>query len=160
MDEIGRRTFLALAAAPIYAAGPLVTFTPAEAKLVASISDCVIPAGDGPGATEAGVIYYIDRQLSGPLQRFHEAYRTGIPRFESACHARHGRSFSDLDAESRTSFLQTIESSDDAELRGFFAMVVDHTMQGFYGAPSHGGNRDEVSWKMLGIADVMEGHKH
>ncbi len=160
MDEIGRRTFLALAAAPIHAAGPLVTFTPAEAKLVASVCDCVIPAGDGPGATEAGVIYYIDRQLSGPLERFQQAYRTGIPRLEAACRARHGRSFSALDAESRTSFLQTIESGGDADLRGFFAIVVDHTMQGFYGAPSHGGNRDEVSWKMLGIADVMEGHKH
>ena len=160
MDEIGRRTFLALAAVPIHAAGPLVTFTPAEAKLITSICDCVIPAGDGPGATEAGVIYYIDRQLSGPLQRFQQTYRTGIPRFEAACHAQHGRSFPDLDADSRTSFLRTIESGGDADLRGFFAMLVDHTMQGFYGAPSHGGNQDEVSWKMLGIADVMQGHKH
>jgi hypothetical protein len=39
-------------------------------------------------------------------------------------------------------------------------MVIDHTMQGFYGSPEHGGNRDEASWKMLGIVDVMEGHKH
>jgi gluconate 2-dehydrogenase gamma chain len=24
-------------------------------------------------------------------------------------------------------------------------------MQGFYGDPRHGGNRDRVSWKMLGV---------
>ena len=31
----------------------------------------------------------------------------------------------------------------------FFSMVVDHTMQGFYGSPRHGGNRRFVSYRML-----------
>jgi hypothetical protein len=26
-------------------------------------------------------------------------------------------------------------------------------MMGFYGDPRHGGNKDRVSWKMLGVAD-------
>jgi len=29
--------------------------------------------------------------------------------------------------------------------------LVDHTIQGFYGGPRHGGNRDAVSWRMLGL---------
>jgi hypothetical protein len=33
-------------------------------------------------------------------------------------------------------------------------------MQGFYGSPTHGGNRDEASWKMLGIQEIMGGHQH
>ena len=33
----------------------------------------------------------------------------------------------------------------------FFAYVVDHTMQGYYGDPRHGGNREGASWKMLGL---------
>jgi len=33
----------------------------------------------------------------------------------------------------------------------FFKLLVEHTMQGFYGSPRHGGNRDYVSYKMLGI---------
>jgi hypothetical protein len=33
----------------------------------------------------------------------------------------------------------------------FFCLAVDHTMQGFYGDPRHGGNREGASWKMLGI---------
>jgi gluconate 2-dehydrogenase gamma chain len=32
----------------------------------------------------------------------------------------------------------------------FFAQLVDQTMQGFYGDPRHGGNREGASWKMLG----------
>ena len=35
----------------------------------------------------------------------------------------------------------------------FFGLLVDHTMKGFYGDPRHGGNRDGVSWKMLGVPD-------
>jgi len=39
----------------------------------------------------------------------------------------------------------------------FFQRQVDHMMQGFYGSPRHGGNKNEASWKMLGIAPNM-GH--
>jgi gluconate 2-dehydrogenase gamma chain len=34
---------------------------------------------------------------------------------------------------------------------GFFSMIVQHTMQGFYGSPRHGGNKDYASYKMLGL---------
>ena len=33
----------------------------------------------------------------------------------------------------------------------FFSTVIAHTMQGYYGDPRHGGNRDAVSWRMLGV---------
>jgi gluconate 2-dehydrogenase gamma chain len=33
----------------------------------------------------------------------------------------------------------------------FFRLLVDHTMQGFYGSPRHGGNRDYVSYRILVI---------
>jgi hypothetical protein len=32
-------------------------------------------------------------------------------------------------------------------------MLREHAMMGFYGDPRHGGNRERVSWKMLGVAD-------
>ncbi len=35
--------------------------------------------------------------------------------------------------------------------QGFFEIVLAHTMQGFYGDPRHGGNRDRASWKMVGL---------
>ena len=33
----------------------------------------------------------------------------------------------------------------------FFDLLLTHTRQGFYGDPRHGGNRDLVSWKMVGL---------
>ena len=33
----------------------------------------------------------------------------------------------------------------------FFNLVRSHTFQGYYGSPRHGGNRNAVSWHMLGL---------
>ena len=59
-----------------------------------------------------------------------------------------------LDAPHQDSVLQNM---DDGQVKGdqwkhisaksFFDLVLSHTMQGFYGDPRHGGNRERVSWK-------------
>lgn len=158
---LDRRTFaLALLGTPLYA-GPLVLFSGPEHDLLALLVEQIIPADDtAPSAREAGVVFYIDKQLAGPLQRFAAEYRRGLPLLESACRTQTGHSFGELDFAARTAFLQQIESGQVPGLATFFSMVIDHTMQGFYGSPMHGGNRDEASWKMLGIEHVMGGHAH
>jgi gluconate 2-dehydrogenase gamma chain len=156
---VNRREFLVLAV-PLYAAGPLETFSRDEARLVEALCDQVIPTDDAPGAKKAGVLYYIDRQLAGPLRRFQAAYRDGLSKLRIACQTRTGRDFTDLPFPLQTQFLQDVEAGRVADLDSFFRMVIDHTMQGFYGSPAHGGNRNEASWDMLGIRDVMEGHSH
>jgi gluconate 2-dehydrogenase gamma chain len=156
---VNRREFLVLAV-PLYAAGPLQTFSRDEASLLEALCDQVIPADDTPGAKQAGVLYYIDRQLAGPLQRFQAAYHDGLSRLHNACRNRTGRDFTDLPSPEQTKFLEDVEAGRVEQLDTFFRMVIDHTMQGFYGSPAHGGNRNEMSWDMLGIRDVMEGHSH
>jgi gluconate 2-dehydrogenase gamma chain len=37
--------------------------------------------------------------------------------------------------------------------RAFFELVRNHTFEGYYGSPRHGGNRDAVSWRMLGLPE-------
>ena len=150
-----RRLFLLASAATLPAyAGPLITFSSEEAKLIGALTDRIIPADDAPGALAAGVIFYIDQQLAGPLKPYADEYRNGIPKFQAACIAGTGKSFLQLEAAAQDSFLATQQRD------AFFNMVVDHTMQGFYGSPEHGGNKGEASWKMLGIEDVMAGHRH
>jgi gluconate 2-dehydrogenase gamma chain len=156
---VNRREFLVLAV-PLYAAGPLQTFSRDEARLVEALCDQVIPADDAPGAKQAGVLYYIDRQLAGPLNRFQAAYHGGLSKLRQACTTRTGKDFVDLPFAEQTKFLEDVEAGRVEQLDTFFKLVIDHTMQGFYGSPAHGGNRNEVSWDMLGIRDVMEGHSH
>jgi gluconate 2-dehydrogenase gamma chain len=159
---LGRREFLLAAAAlPLYPAGPLQFFTSEEAALIESLCDQAVPADDYPGARQTGVLYYIDRQLAGPLKRFGPAYREQIPAFRQACRETTGNDFLQLEWDRQTRFLEAVDSGEVKGLGGFFRMVVDHTMQGYYGSPKHGGNREEASWKMLEIVAVMrEEHHH
>src|SRR5260370_16194033 len=138
-----RRAFLiAAAAAPLYA-GPLVLVNSDEGKLLEALVDQAIPADEAAiGAAKAGGVFYIDKQLAGPLKRYAANYRRSLPLFQDLL---------PLSFEARTAYLRSL----DGPKASFFAMVVDHTMQGFYGSPAHGGNLDEASWTMLGIDRVM-----
>lgn len=148
-----RRGFLAASgAAGVLHAAPQkpVFFSAAEASLVVLIAEHIIPADHDPGATQAGVVHYIDRQLDGPLKRFASAYRAGLPDFEP---------LQNMAPEEQTRFLEAVEKGEHGHRpAALFNLLVDHTMQGFYGSPEHGGNHDEVSWRMLGIVDEMGGH--
>ncbi len=139
---------LGTAAATAQAAPEFAFFTAAEASLVVLIAEQIVPKDEFPGATEAGVVYYIDRQLMGPLAPFATLYRDTLPAFEP---------MRTLDAAGQRGFLMAMEKRGDAAAR-LFSVIVDHTMQGFYGSPADGGNRSQVSWKMLGIEHEMGGH--
>jgi gluconate 2-dehydrogenase gamma chain len=160
MTKINRRLFLlSTIPIPLYPAAPLAVLSAEEARVVESLCDQIVPADDAPGARQAGVLYYIDRQLAGPLGRFTPVYKTGIPAFRNACRKQTGADFADLPFAKQTDFLRYAET-ERKDLAPFVETVIDHTMQGFYGSPDHGGNRDEASWKMLEITDVMGGHQH
>ena len=46
--------------------------------------------------------------------------------------------------------VRAIDRGDLAQAR-FFNLVIRHSMQGFYGAPRHGGNRNYMSYRMMGL---------
>ncbi|HSD65542.1 MAG TPA: gluconate 2-dehydrogenase subunit 3 family protein, partial [Vicinamibacteria bacterium] len=62
--------------------------------------------------------------------------------------------------EAQTALLQDVEKGaiEDTDWAGveptaFFALLRSHAMMSFYGDPRHGGNKNRVSWKMLGVPD-------
>lgn len=119
--------------------------TEEQAATVAAMCDQIIPPDQDPGAVSAGGVYFIDRQLKGHYAYLQNAYLRGIEEIEQASHGKFGKRFPDLTPEQQLQLLKERENS------SFFRMVTDHAMQGFYGDPRHGGNRDFASWKMMGI---------
>jgi gluconate 2-dehydrogenase gamma chain len=161
--RLSRRTFVtagALSAAvpPVPAATTWQFFTPPEAALVDALCEQIVPADEFPGARQAGTVHYIDRQLAGPLKRFGKTYRAALPKLDQSCLDATGKKFLDLPPPEQTRFLESVEKGEIKTLAAFFNMLVDHTMQGFYGDPKHGGNAGAASWKMLGIENVMAVH--
>lgn len=129
-----------------------------EARTLAAISDQIIPPDQDPGASWAGVVNYIDRQLCGPFKNLQKTYRQGLAAVDQSSRARWGKVFADIRLEQQLELLRGMEAGSASEQvwgdispAAFFSLLVDHTMQGYYGDPRHGGNRDGVSWKMLGI---------
>jgi gluconate 2-dehydrogenase gamma chain len=134
-------------------------FSESEANALIAICEQIIPRDDTPGATDAGVIYYIDRQISGPLVRHQEAYRLGLASFSKTCLQLYKTAFEGLSFDQQTDALRLIESGkapqefwNDPSQQFFFELVLDHTRQGFYGSPRHGGNRNYTSYRMMGLA--------
>src|SRR4051812_35269380 len=119
---------------------PLRFFTADEARVVSAACERIFPSdASGPGATEAGVVIFIDRQLAGPYGRDKYRYTKG-PWVESVPeHGYQGKAspaetyrqgikdlgnFTALSAEEQTKKLASIEHS------YFFQLLRTHTIEG------------------------------
>jgi gluconate 2-dehydrogenase gamma chain len=127
-------------------------FTGQEAAMTGAICEQIVPRDDYPGAKENGVVNFIDGVLSGPMGRFYKAkYREGLLRIKMISRERHGKNFAALAWNDQTKVLLDLESGAAGGISGkeFFALIVRHTMEGYYGNPSDGSNRGGASWKMI-----------
>jgi gluconate 2-dehydrogenase gamma chain len=120
-----------------------------DAFTLAGICDQIVPADDYPSASQAGVLIYIDRQLIRHYAKYQDKYIRGLKMADELSLKEFGRRFALLDPQDKFTIVCAIESTD----HDFFEMVRNHTLEGYYGAPRHGGNRDAVSWRMLGLAE-------
>jgi len=141
---------------------PLRFFTEEEALIVAAAAARIFPNDDaGPGAKEAGVVIYIDRQLAGPYGRDRFRYTQG-PFDENAPREfgyqgkatpgetyREGlkglKGFDKLSPEEQDKKLQQIENTH------FFATLRQNTIEGMFSDPVHGGNVDMLGWQLVGF---------
>ena len=104
-----------------------------------------------------GLCDYIDLQLTRHLKKYQGAYRKGLAETDAASRKKAGKRFAELSAEQQIEILSEMEQNGDE----FFDLVRTHTMQGFYGDPRHGGNRNMVSWKMVGLpCPPVRGRQH
>ncbi len=120
-----------------------------HARILAALCDQIIPADDFPSASQAGVVTYIDRQLARHYRRHQGAYRAGLEQADAISRKRSGLALAEAPAAQQPQIALALEK----ENHSFFELFRQHTMEGYYGSPRHGGNRDAVSWRMLGLAE-------
>ena len=86
-------------------------------------------------------------KLAGLGSRHLPAYRDGVVELDRlASELDSGKDFCGLDDAGRDRVLTSLDERKDP----FFTLLLTHTMEGFYGHPRHGGNRDGVGWEILG----------
>ena len=133
-------------------------FTDSEAATVDALCERIIPADEDPGAAWSGVVEFIDRKLVGYHRRDQSLYRSGLQGVSESGLTMFGRDFIGLASAQQDELIRKLESNQApgavwsrVSARDFFNRLVEHTLEGFYGGPRHGGNRDAVSWRMLGL---------
>jgi len=131
-------------------------FTKGEADCLVALCEQIIPADQDAGATDAGVINFIDRQTALRFPNDLPIYREGIAALQATCQKQYGLPFEQLDASTQIVTMQHLQAGrlagkqwESASQQSFFSLVRNRTMQGFYGSPRHGGNKDYVSYRML-----------
>lgn len=181
--NLSRRTFLKTSA--IWAGGVWMVgystaqtpqyqiLTPEEVEIMDALADRIIPPGDYAGGKEAMVTRFIDQQLGEYLHRDRDMYKTCLPALNKSCRKVFDSVFTKLDEERQIAYLTEMEAggyddwTDDRQSTenggwgnyspsSFFNTLRDHCMMGFYGHPRHGGNKDYLSYQMLGLPVEQE----
>lgn len=130
--------------------------SPPQLTCLHAVVDRIIPADDFPSGWEAGVGDYLLRQLETDLAPRLGAYRGGLDALDDEAHRVAGCPFAELDPARQDEMLVWIEAGEIAAVWPinpvvWFHMLVEHAIEGYYGDPGNGGNRDAVSWRMIGF---------
>ena len=111
-----------------------------------------------PGAAEARAAHYIDRALGGALASSRETYRQGLATIDAVAVSSRGEPFARLSAGDQDALLRQLEADMPATFPGgaaaFFTLVLGHTLQGTFGDPHYGGNRNFAGWDLLGYPGI------
>lgn len=139
---------------------PLRFFSAEEARTITAACERIFPSdATGPGATEAGVVIFIDRQLAGPYGR--DKYRyTKDPWVDSVPeHGYQGKEnpqeiyrqgLKDLANFASLSIEEQNEKLASMERTRFFQLLRTHTIEGMFSDPMHGGNAGLIGWQLIG----------
>jgi gluconate 2-dehydrogenase gamma chain len=149
-----------------------------EAAFVQAAVARLIPVDElGPGALEAGVPRFIDRQLAGAYGAGERLYRAGpwrkgestqgyqLPHtpaelFRLAIRAIRADlaaqgGFVKLDAHAQDGYLDRLHQCKvdlgAAGTNEFFEVLLALTMEGYFSDPAYGGNRGMHAWQMIGF---------
>src|SRR5579883_1722601 len=160
-------------------ADALLTLTANEAAFLSAAYDTFIPADKlSPSGTDCGIVTFMDRQLAGAWGGGARLYRSGpfvqgkpghgyqlplTPReyFAAGIKAAnawtrktYGKDFDRLSPAERDAALKVMESGKaefaDFNAKQFFDALYQSAMEGFFADPIYGGNRNKVSWRMVG----------
>jgi len=157
------------------------------AFILAATARLIPSEGEGPGALEARVPVFIDRQLAGDFGAARDwfmlgphypdanpqlgyqtpltpaqIYREAIAAFDAWCTRAHGAVFARLDPTVQDEALTALQGGKvdlPATLRDFFSLLLRNTREGYFADPMYGGNADMAAWSYIGFPGARASYK-
>lgn len=160
-EEISRRAVIVSAAiVPVAAltATSQTTARPAalsdaQLGLLAAIVDRIIPKDElSPSASECGVTEYINRSLGDYLAAEKPAFIEGLEMTDAFAHRTEDKAFVDLSAERQDAVLTAMDNGAAegfANAKVFFNRARRLTLEGMFGDPYYGGNKNFAGWDLI-----------
>ncbi len=132
-------------------------FNDDDSRTITAFTERLMPGAPGkPGATDAGVLNYIDLALSGAYEDQQDFYRRGVAQLDAHCTQAYGKPFRRLTAAQQDETITALEQGKAPEFvwptaQAFFNTVRTHTMEGMFADPVYGGNKDFAGWRLVGF---------
>jgi gluconate 2-dehydrogenase gamma chain len=128
-----------------------------ESDAIAAFAERLMPGEPGkPGATDAGVLNYIDLALAGAYADQREFYRHGLAQLDAYCRKTYNEPFAKLPSARQDEVITALEQG-KAEgftwpsAQAFFNTLRTHTIEGMFADPVYGGNKDFAGWRLVGF---------
>ena len=134
-----------------------------QSAVLQAIVGRLVPAdANGPSGTDSGAAAYIEKSLggglAGGLKNLAPFYNAGLSAVDAYATSAYGAAFTALPPERQDAVLADIEGgkapgftpSSDA----FFRAIHEHTLQGMFGDPVYGGNKNFAGWDLIGYPGV------
>ena len=121
-----------------------------QAADVQAFAAQIFPSEPGsPGATEAGVVFFIDRDLAKSDASDREKFSKGLDELNGEVAKRWPGTtrFAALSPERQVEVMRAREKTD------FFEGFRGVTLMAIFGNPSYGGNKDRIGWQHIGFED-------
>ncbi|MBK8480474.1 MAG: gluconate 2-dehydrogenase subunit 3 family protein [Proteobacteria bacterium] len=128
-----------------------------EWQTLEALCERLLPRDADPGASDAGVINYIDAQLGhAPVSAYLPMFRFAARHLQAQARRHGSSSFAALPVGKQDQLLREVAGGRLGPVAGlrFVRVLLALTLEGFLCDPIYGGNRDGVGWRTVGFEPI------
>ena len=108
------------------------SFSIAEQKILASLTDTIIPAGDSIGALSVGVDKFLQKLIDDCYEKdVQDNAKAQLKALDESAKAAHKKSFADCTQIQREELLLKLSTSENKAEKDFFDLMKSETIRGF-----------------------------
>ena len=110
----------------------LSSFSAEDGKILAAITDAIIPAGSAVGALSVGVDKFLQKLFDDCYEKeVQENIRTQVKKLDALSNKQLKKSFAKASPQERQKLLLQLSSSQDKNEKDFFTLIKSDTIRGF-----------------------------
>ena len=133
-----------------------IALEPSRYRALDAATARILPSGEGPGAREAKVMRFLDRQLAGELRPLLPALTACAALLDQWSQRQYQHPYADIDISAQDAILRQL-SRGEIPAPGFpqkeaYLALHTLTLEGFLSDPAHGGNDQMIAWRALGVS--------